>query len=817
MSSSIRRPHYTGTDSRVYTTSRLVSFHGFEELPVVDDGMLFHLPRFHHYHSRVVFANDRRWMIWSANSEQDPFYPGPRTTIGVLFRDAELSQRRYDGRGGRWDHTRVPQAYSAIRPWLGFIYRENGPGNQNVEFASVHSVWEPTNSYLVGKLQNGFMDRMIQRNEELDRQMRELLPTILAGRPTLCPYRPKTPTRADLAGLAAAVQYERAVDLAAECQAGMKEKCAWARMARKWLEKPFSEPYVLESLEIVPAEDACIGVWINGAEAADPLWFLVVARVPCFVIHELPQGIPAERVTQGFVVGTDVEINRALCEFDRIGLLGGVVSPVELRPLAAMPAPRTLQERLRAGLRWQMDISDGRWLPAIVSDTTEEPPAESPHAREKAEPMDEELSSPAPTSETLAPPPVAAPARAAGPWTVFAEDEDKDGEPRMKKRGARLKGKGDMVENQEMWYDRMLKRKLIFDDLPPAPEGYPADEEYGRPVPEWPFGMDSNGRWISEISSMWMYRREAPTPSRIGEVPDSPRNSRSQTVSLPDEDMPQIFEDDIAPQVPVSPTRSDRTERPLSEPGRASSRETTPPPVSSPRDDPMRSPSPGSSSPDSVPDSPPQVRDTEGREPSIFVLLRGIPSSWTADSLRRWTRTIGHQDSPLRLRDVYRVDRGGRIDVLIEFYDEHDAQVFMLRARDNVWISRGAVYYRSPAANLSTISLPDGRPRQIFENPVANASSFPPSYSPVLSGTANPYEVPEVYVDASAIDLRQKISPAPDPPANTSVVLSTNEIQVPVPEEEAPPLENSEPSAILPAVSFENPKSATILSTLSVL
>ncbi|KAJ7066824.1 hypothetical protein B0H15DRAFT_807576 [Mycena belliarum] len=316
------RPHYTGTDSRVYSTARLVSHHGFDEPPTVDDGMLFRLLQIHSYHSRVVALNGQRWMIWSANSQQDPFYPGSRTTYGVLFRDSELSQRRYDGRGGQWDHTRVPQAHSAIRPWLGFILRNVQEGNQNVEYTPVYSVWETTNSYQVGKLQSGFVESMEARNKDLDQQMNELLPSILTKRTTLCPYRPRTPTRADLAGLAAVVQYERAVDLAAECQAGMKEKCAWITMARLWLEEPFREPYVLATLDIILANDDYLGVWINGAQAEDPLWYLVSAKVPCFVIHELPQEEIVERVRNDFVVGTDVERVRTGYEFDRIGLAG---------------------------------------------------------------------------------------------------------------------------------------------------------------------------------------------------------------------------------------------------------------------------------------------------------------------------------------------------------------------------------------------------------------------------------------------------------------------------------------------------------------
>ncbi|KAJ7076758.1 hypothetical protein B0H15DRAFT_805482 [Mycena belliarum] len=680
MSQPLPRPHYPGTDSRIFTTARLLSFQGFDECPVVDDGMLFRLPPILSFHSRVVTVAGRKWMIWSANSIQDPYYPGPRASQGIVFRDPDSTQRRYDGRGGRWDYTRVPQTYSAIRPWLGFIRREGWSGAHDVEFTPVHSVWDTTSAYQVGRLQDAFLSRMVARNTDLDRQMFELLPQILYRRTTLCPYRPKFPTRDVMAGLAAVEEYERAVDLAAECQAGMKEKDAWITMVRLWLAQPFPEPYVLQQLSIMPADEEYLGVWINGAPAEDPLWFLTTAAVPCFVISEIAEGTPVDQVANGFLAGTDVGSMREAYEFDRIGIRGGVSTPTELRTSAATPLARTPFDRRRATLRWQMDVPEGRWLAATVFDTSAAPPSHIPSLASGSEsaPMDEDRGSPTPSGYGPMAPPVAPPARSAGPWTVFVEDDDEDGETRMKKRGGRHKGKADLEGEQEMWYDRTLKRKLIFDDLPPAPDGLPSDEEYGRPVPEWPFGMDSNGNWLPDIPSMWMYRREAPTPERIGEqppilsrAPSTAQEERPVEVPLRG-DLSRIFEDDIAPAVPNSPTPSDWTERPLSE--AVLSREATPPSEEgtvSPPDIRMSSPISERSTPEV---EQPPIRDCEGRDPTTRVLLRGIPPSWTADSLRRWTRTIGQQDNPLRLRRAFRVVRSPRIDALIEFFDNHDAQ-----------------------------------------------------------------------------------------------------------------------------------------------
>ncbi|KAJ7066825.1 hypothetical protein B0H15DRAFT_807560 [Mycena belliarum] len=303
MSQRLPHPVYPDDDSRIFSTARLLSFHGFDECPIVDDGLLFRLPPITFFHSRVVSIDGRKWMIWSANSIQNPYYPGPRAALGTVVRDPDPTQRRYDGRGGRWDYTRVPQTYSAIRPWLGFIRREGRYGSRNVEFTPVHSVWDTVGGYQEGRLQAAFVAQMESRNAELDKQMAELLPQILALRTTLCPYRPRVPTRDIMAGLAAVVQYERAVDLAAECQAGMKEKDAWITMVRQWLAQPFLEPYVLLQLTIIPADEDYLGVWINGAPAEDPLWFLVTAAVPCFVISEVAEGTKVDQVSDGFAQG----------------------------------------------------------------------------------------------------------------------------------------------------------------------------------------------------------------------------------------------------------------------------------------------------------------------------------------------------------------------------------------------------------------------------------------------------------------------------------------------------------------------------------
>ncbi|KAJ7704699.1 hypothetical protein B0H16DRAFT_1747485 [Mycena metata] len=63
-------------DSRKFSTSRVRSAHGYDEEPVIDDGLTFWLPKFTEYHSRIILRAGVKWIIWSPNSRQDPFYPG---------------------------------------------------------------------------------------------------------------------------------------------------------------------------------------------------------------------------------------------------------------------------------------------------------------------------------------------------------------------------------------------------------------------------------------------------------------------------------------------------------------------------------------------------------------------------------------------------------------------------------------------------------------------------------------------------------------------------------------------------------------------
>lgn len=110
-------------------------------------------------------------------------------------------------------------------------------------------------------------------------------------------------------------------------------------------------------------------------------------------------------------------------------------------------------------------------------------------------------------------PPVSSNAVSKGKWSVYAQADPEEDEPEvgplMKLRGARSWGRGDTEGDKEIWYDREMKRKLIFSDLPAPPRILEQlDDEFGRPAPGWAFGSRSNENWLGAVPSVWMYRRE---------------------------------------------------------------------------------------------------------------------------------------------------------------------------------------------------------------------------------------------------------------------------------------------------------------------
>ncbi|KAJ6587427.1 hypothetical protein DFH09DRAFT_1074663 [Mycena vulgaris] len=737
-------------------------------ITVVDDGFLFQLPRIRGYHARVVALNGRRWMIWSANSKQNPFYSGPKVYMGLPPMSAEPEQRCYDGQSGRWDYVKVAQSLNATRPWLAFIIREGKHDEQDVEYTPVYSVWITTSAHKTGHLDVAYAKALVDRSDELDRQMLSLLPAVLKSRLNLCPYRPRFPARTNVEGVASVVLYERAVDQLAEIQRGMREKRAWITFAQKWIASP---PPIIPSpgADIIPANDDFIGVWINGAAREDVHWFLTEARAPCFIIHELPVETPVENVLNSFRDDTDVPNpnDHQAYEYDRLAMAEVYrYTRVEDNPLPAVPQPRTLQERSWSSLHWQLGVPVTTALPLSVPHANSADPVES---------MDVDNTA----ASSIAVPPVAPPA-GGGAWIVFRESEIDD-EPVMAEVGGRRKGKAEMSEDEELWYDRRLKRKLIFTDLPPPPSGFTVDEEYGRPVPGWPFGYPSNGKFLPRKVSVWMYKKELPHPDAVGRIPGNPDppviaaddadRATSPPASLlpvaprptppavvaapvalrtitPDVEIVQTVEsslgdDDIAPNVPSSPARSEGEVSlgPETEEDDPSRRGNSPP-ASFNKDVPMRSPSLSplplvqpapahSPSTDFKAREPsrqqavPLVRDYDGRTPTRYVRVRGLHALHTTTMLDNWMASILVNGSGLDPLRVFRLRIGAVTEYVVELGSELEAQALMAGTISNLMEPARIPSASPPATSPALAGTSFMDPRSIWPRAVTETREIP--------------------------------------------------------------------------------------------
>ncbi|KAJ7756266.1 hypothetical protein B0H16DRAFT_1721869 [Mycena metata] len=530
-------------DSRKFSTSRLRSAHGYDDEPVIDDGLTFRLPRFDDYHSRIIERRGAKWMIWSPNSRQDPFYPGAYVHQQPLPLPSEKEQLRTDGHGGRWDYTHSPQHYSSTRPWLGFIVRPGFQEPFDVEYDEVYSVWEST-SPEGGRIPPDVCQALAERNDLLEEQIRSLLADAARIGGNVVSQRPRYPDSPTLFGLTNIDRYEKLLDRLTECQRGIKEKAAWVTFVRTWVLNPPSVEFELRD-GVIRAEEKYIGTWLNGEHPEFGWWFLTRAAIPCFIINRLGNRIPATAQLTTFTERTPVVgLQSPYYEYDRIALAnGGRFTTAEVGYLRATRTERNGLDLARSDLRWQLKMPHLCALPYTRGLAVREPtplsvesplpdsttlPAEASTDVEmpRAVPL-EELSRLPGTGrdESNLPPPIAPAANSKGSWVIFAETDPQekdpgytDDQPVMLERGKNSRGKGDMEDGQEMWYCRERKRKLIFDELPRLKAEFADDPEFGRPVPPWKFWHPGDGKWVKRAPSEWMYRREKPDPRRVGET-----------------------------------------------------------------------------------------------------------------------------------------------------------------------------------------------------------------------------------------------------------------------------------------------------------
>ncbi|KAF8157745.1 hypothetical protein K438DRAFT_1777081 [Mycena galopus ATCC 62051] len=392
--------------AQLYSGRRLLSSQGLTYPPLIDDTFTLRLPKPGTNFGREVrtslSGHDRRFELWSPNSVQLPYYPGIRSSVLELRLSESLEQRRYDGKLGRFDPTLAPQYYDRRRPWLGMLVAPSSLSafeiSARAEYVPIIRVWEVSSEKpFLGKLREEFVRDLEEANRAAQAKMMGVGARIYRERVELWNHRPTRPLQREFSDLRSLTRFEQALDLGQELQRAIQERFAWARMAEAWLQFEGKE-VELASVEILPANEEFIGVWVHGIEEADLKFFLGPARVPCFLVHELGNQDPTgELIMEDFVQGTPVAdlLDPQKSEFDKVALFlnGGEHTPhdgslplpgVAFRPPAdrllsgslAQWGERPLRKRMRSGSPGTVSIpesdEEGELLPGATVPTGSE-------------------------------------------------------------------------------------------------------------------------------------------------------------------------------------------------------------------------------------------------------------------------------------------------------------------------------------------------------------------------------------------------------------------------------------------------------------
>ncbi|KAJ7179741.1 hypothetical protein C8R46DRAFT_1212281 [Mycena filopes] len=525
-------------ETRVYSTLRLRSFHGYRMEPLVEDILDFRLPPLRFYHSRVVVIRGRPHLLWSPNSFQDPYYPGIFLYNGRTPLPIELNQRRYDGQRGISDFTQVPQVYQADRPWLGFVYRPSQAPVQNVEYAPAHSVWDnPVGLEEQGRLRRSYVQELRSRSRSLSKEVATRVDKIKPLRPILLDCRPRGPTSDEFDQLEEERRFEIAVDLLADLQREIREKDAWLTLADSVLQNARLPRPTMKD-EIAPADERYMGTWINGIDKDDCLWFLCKAALPCFVIHALPEKeAPPADACRNVSERTDVEplLEPLASEYDRLAMSVNYRYTTSEQNAMQPLAPRRREfAPAWSDLRLQLGRAAGESIPPSVPyqplpvpELRETGPVSIAMATGSLPENVQEYAQSAlvevdPTRLPWMRPPAIQPAGTIK-LSIFREDVKPDGSPYMRELGrgnSARSAEGDEV----VLHDRVLRRRLIYNTMPPLGEGsgFTTGPEYGRPVTNWPFAFFDEKKYWKREASTWAYPRDGPSHLYRGRVAQPP-------------------------------------------------------------------------------------------------------------------------------------------------------------------------------------------------------------------------------------------------------------------------------------------------------
>lgn len=242
--------------------------------------------------------------IWSPNSQRHPFFPG-HFPLFVDFPKMSAFSNRFDGSGGRFDPTLIPQVFDKNQFWLPFISR-SGRHRAECEHDFFHETWKDK------RLAEYWTLKAQTRNDELDSAMNPLRTQLsTSDLPLSTTPSPSFPTREDISPIGRPGLFRSQVITTYQAVVrGMKAKAAWVRAVQ-------SLPHLLESFSsppsevhiTIPADENLMGCFINSADAPFAAW-MAGQGVPLFVVHALEYGacVPQHlNLFPDFYTGSELE------------------------------------------------------------------------------------------------------------------------------------------------------------------------------------------------------------------------------------------------------------------------------------------------------------------------------------------------------------------------------------------------------------------------------------------------------------------------------------------------------------------------------
>ncbi|KAJ7236763.1 hypothetical protein C8J57DRAFT_1529827 [Mycena rebaudengoi] len=486
----------TSPTSRRYMDPRRPCNHGYSIWPSLRLFMMFDL-RSPCVQVRLVRNTHEVVEVWSPNCRRAAFVAGLRDPLFPLITPPKLLDRRYDAHLGRFDYSYHAQYWDREAPWWPYMRRVRSVSDGDPAlpaFMVLTLVWQDIPGGSRGRLNPTFVAQLAELTVSLDNRMNELHPSDPAS--PFWMQRPQFPSASEVRSLLGVSSWDEAVDLGVAIQRGVWEEDTWVSMreAMRKLAKVSDEE--LREYHFPMANESFVGVIVNGMSERNVLRHMA-AEVPCFVVHRFPTGespqsamglAPAQN---DFLQGTELErlLSDAGNPYQRIARAQGVSdssgemnegmgksekgSPEDERPSPQSPTPR-------------IPILGGPF-PAL------------PLTREM---IDIER------VDWIVPPPIRDVTKS-GSWEKW-ELSTANGEPAYV-----FQGKGKSVEAEYEMYDRRLKRRLFFDDLPDVQ------------------GRDVGDVYLAKTSSDWMYSSMEPAHGDPGR-----RATRPSGHSLPrlDED-----------------------------------------------------------------------------------------------------------------------------------------------------------------------------------------------------------------------------------------------------------------------------------------